>query len=64
MPRTNKNQLELPFSRSGPTLWASVDTLNDRSLRIHRERKKIVRRKLRQPGLLDAPEPEADSEDD
>lgn len=56
--RTKKNpppsdQLELPFS-SG--LWERVDSLNDRTMRAHLARRKLVRPKLRQPKLFDTPD--------
>jgi hypothetical protein len=55
--RRRPEQLDL-FSAEAPRedLWSVVDSLNDRTAKAHRERKKLVKPKPRQDSLLE-PEP-------
>lgn len=60
-PRRKPEQLEL-FAPAGEpgNVWDSVDTLNERTARAHLERRKPVKRKVRQRSLLDEPAPPPD----
>jgi hypothetical protein len=57
--RPSAQQLLLPFDGVQPatpgaaSLWERVDGLNARTLRAHLLRRKPVKPRMRQPGLLD-----------